>query len=91
MGAMAGVINKLFDRSTGNTNYNTPTKSVRLTDIIYGSRTSQDRSVLHSQQVPYDFFGLELPDPSQAHNKTRETLTISDILSGTQSKGRQPS
>jgi len=30
--------------------------------------------------MPYDFFSLDLPDPNQAHTKTRETLTISDIL-----------
>lgn len=46
---------------------------------------------MNSRQVPYDFFALDLPDPSMAHNKTRETLTISDILNNSDPNSRPTS
>jgi len=36
-------VNKLLDR-TGSNAYNTPDRKMRITDIVYGSNASQERS-----------------------------------------------
>jgi hypothetical protein len=56
--------------------YNTPNKRKRLTDILYGSGTSQERAISRATVTPYDYFNMDIPDPSKAQNKARETLTI---------------
>lgn len=73
---MQGLVNKIFDRggAQSTSSYNTPDKKMRLTEIIYGS--SNDRSGMGSRAIPYDFFSHDIPDPSMAHSKTRETITI---------------
>jgi hypothetical protein len=83
------MMQKAFGKGTNA--YNTPDKSKNISDIIYGSANSQDRSAVGSRAVPYDFFALDLPDPSTAHNKTRETLTISDILNNANPNSRPTS
>ena len=87
-GGLGGMMQRVM--SGGNTHaYNTPDKSKKLADVIYGA--TNDRNAAASRALPFDFFSSDLPDPSQAHHKTRETLTISDILNNTNPNSRPTS
>lgn len=87
---MQSIVSNIFNRQTSNgNNYNTPDKKGnKLADIIYGNN---DRSNMNSRQTPYDFFSLDIPDPSMAQNKTRETMSISDIINNSDMSSRPTS